>query len=180
MVNYNNGKIYKIEDLGGEMCYIGSTTKDYLSKRMVEHRNKYKRWQTVVGATNFSVFNIFEKYGLEGCRIVLVELCPCDSKDELLKREAYYITLLECVNKNHPIRPQGYKKEYKLDYNINNKIAIQTQVKKYYTENKEYFQAISALKNTCVCGNTYRQYEKNRHEKTAKHINYIANQTMDI
>ena len=32
MVNYQNGKIYKVEDLGGNMCYIGSTTKDFLIK----------------------------------------------------------------------------------------------------------------------------------------------------
>ena len=69
MVNYGNGKIYKIEDLAGEMCYIGSTTNDYLSKRMVEHRAMYKRWQTVKGGKNFSVFRIFEKYGVDGCRI---------------------------------------------------------------------------------------------------------------
>ncbi len=45
MVNYQNGKIYKIQDIGGNMCYIGSTTKDFLSKRMVEHRSAYKNWK---------------------------------------------------------------------------------------------------------------------------------------
>ena len=49
MVNYNNGKVYKIEPIceheEGEI-YIGSTTKDYLSKRMVEHRNKYKMYKS--------------------------------------------------------------------------------------------------------------------------------------
>ena len=110
MVNYQNGKIYKIEDLAGAMCYIGSTTKDYLSKRMVEHhRAMYKRWQTVKGGKNFSVFKLFEKYGMDGCRIVLVELCPCDSRDELLKREAHYIRTSDCVNIHVPDRkPQEY------------------------------------------------------------------------
>ena len=103
MVNYNNGKIYKIEDLAGEMCYIGSTTKDYLSKRMVKHRSAYKCWLSGTLKTNFSVFQIFEKYGIENCRIVLVELCPCDTRDELLKREAYYVSVLDCVNKYKPI-----------------------------------------------------------------------------
>ena len=65
MVNYNNGKIYKIENLGGNMCYIGSTTKDYLSKRMVQHRSLYKRWKDGKCVSNISVFKMFEKYGLD-------------------------------------------------------------------------------------------------------------------
>ena len=47
MVNYGNGKIYKIEPIcdhdEGEV-YIGSTTKDYLSQRMDTHRADYKSW----------------------------------------------------------------------------------------------------------------------------------------
>ena len=41
MVNYSNGKVYKIEPIsGGEEgdVYIGSTTKRYLSQRMNTHR----------------------------------------------------------------------------------------------------------------------------------------------
>ena len=79
MVNYQNGKIYKIEDTGGNMCYIGSTTKDYLSKRMVQHRACYNLWKKDPTATRYSVFSIFEEYGIDNCRIVLVELCPCNT-----------------------------------------------------------------------------------------------------
>jgi len=46
MVNYSNGKVYKVypiaEHLDHEEIYIGSTTKVHLSKRMVNHRSKYK------------------------------------------------------------------------------------------------------------------------------------------
>ncbi len=49
------------------------------------------------------MFNIFDQYRLENCRIGLVELCPCETKDELLKREAYHIKATECVN--NKIRP---------------------------------------------------------------------------
>ena len=48
MVNYNNGKIYKIEPIvdhdEGDI-YIGSTTKHYLSQRMDKHRGNYKSWK---------------------------------------------------------------------------------------------------------------------------------------
>jgi len=45
MVNYGNGKIYKIEPIVGHEegdVYIGSTTNKYLSKRMGVHISKYK------------------------------------------------------------------------------------------------------------------------------------------
>ena len=90
MVNYQNGKIYKIEDVGGNMCYIGSTTKEHLAQRMAEHRSNFKCYQKGT-YHKLTIYTIFETYGVENCRIVLVELCPCDIKDELIKRESHYI-----------------------------------------------------------------------------------------
>ena len=44
MVNYGNGKIYKIERLSDNvLIYVGCTTKEYLSSRLVEHKNKAKQ-----------------------------------------------------------------------------------------------------------------------------------------
>jgi hypothetical protein len=46
MVNYGNGKIYKIVRLSDDVViYVGSTTKEYISQRLVEHKNKAKRCQ---------------------------------------------------------------------------------------------------------------------------------------
>jgi hypothetical protein len=45
------------------------------------------------------VFSIFEAYGVDNWRIVLVEVCPCGTKDELMSREAHFITTVDCVNK---------------------------------------------------------------------------------
>ena len=104
MVNYQNGKIYKIEDVGGNMCYIGSTTKDFLSKRMAEHRSKYQIWKSDPTNIKITVFNIFERYDIINCRIVLLELFPCGSKDQLTSREADHIRTTECVNKVIPGR----------------------------------------------------------------------------
>ena len=44
MVNYQNGKIYKIESHQGDKIYIGSTTKQYSSQRLVAHRDDYTYW----------------------------------------------------------------------------------------------------------------------------------------
>ena len=70
MVNYENGKIYKIESYLGDKIYIGSTSKQYLSQRMDTHRSNYKKWKKGK-ASSITSFQIFEKYGIENCSIVL-------------------------------------------------------------------------------------------------------------
>jgi hypothetical protein len=102
-INYNNGKIYKIEAINGEEgdIYIGSTTKQYLSQRMTKHREDYNRWNQ--GKYHKTMlFNLFENYGIENCKIILLENCPCDSKDQLHARESHYIKSLNCINKCIP------------------------------------------------------------------------------
>jgi len=129
MVNYNNGKIYKIESHLGDKVYIGSTTKEFLSQRMVTHRGDYKRWKQ--GKCNLiTSFSLFDEYGIENCSIVLLESYPCESKDELHAREAHFIKTIQCVNKYIPGRT--IKEYYKA-----NKETINEKHKEYYEANKE-------------------------------------------
>jgi hypothetical protein len=129
MVNYNNGKIYKIESHLGDKVYIGSTTKELLSQRMTAHRKSFNTWKQ--GKRDLTTsFLLFDEYGIENCSMVLLELCPCETKDVLHAREAHYIRTVQCVNKMIPQRTQ---KEYKLD----NKEKIKEDSKEYYSKNKE-------------------------------------------
>jgi hypothetical protein len=134
MVNYNNGKIYKIEAINGEEgdIYIGSTTKDLLSQRMSKHRSDYKRWK-LNEINKTTSYILFEKYGMENCRIVLIENVNAISKDELLSHEALHIKSMSCINKQIPMRT---RKEYAED----NKERIAIRDKKYYEENKEHIK----------------------------------------
>jgi hypothetical protein len=154
MTNYNNGKIYKIESTLGDKVYYGSTTKQYLSQRMTYHRNHYNTW--LKGKAGLVMaFKLFDEYGLENCKIVLVENYPCNSKDELAAQEAHYIRNFECINKNIPNRKmkewrkdnkdnirQYYKDnknkilEQQKQYRENNKNKIAEQQKQYYEDNK--------------------------------------------
>ena len=132
MVNYNNGKIYKIEPIydhdEGDI-YIGSTTKQYLSQRLDTHRSNYKKWKN--GNYNkVQVFEIFDKYGVSNCQIVLIETVNAESKDELLAREKHYIKSFKCVNKYIPGQTN---KEYKIIH----KEEIKFKQKEYYEKNKE-------------------------------------------
>ena len=98
--NFNNGKIYKIEYIHSnddEAIYIGSTTKKYLSQRMTAHRAAYKRYnKTSVGF--MSSFIMFNKYGVNNCKISLLENVISSNSDELKIHECKYIKLLNCVN----------------------------------------------------------------------------------
>ena len=106
MVNYANGKIYMIcpivEHEEGEV-YIGSTTKHYLSDRMFNHRLMYNRYKAGKHHSKYSVFDLFDKYGVVNCNIILVEEVNANSKAELFSREAHYIRVTKCVNKCIPI-----------------------------------------------------------------------------
>ena len=161
MVNYENGKIYKIESHSGDKIYIGSTTKKYLSQRMDTHRADYKRWKNIKHMFITSI-SIFEEYGIENCNIVLLELCPCECKDMLLSREAHYIKKLACVNK---VIPGRTKKEWDED----NKEKISEYSKDYYEDKKEKINE----KMTCDCGGCFTKQHKSQHEKTNKHQKYL-------
>jgi len=103
MVNYNNGKVYQICDIANTKRYIGATTLSHLSQRFQQHKMAYNLWkQSKQGY--YSSFKIFEEFGIENCKIELLELCNCESKDELNKKEGQYIRSLDCENKVIPQR----------------------------------------------------------------------------
>ena len=109
MPNYSNGKIYKITGTnseGNSITYYGSTTKKYLCTRLAQHKYISK-----IGQTNSSK----QVVDCEDCQITLIEYFSCESKDELIARERFYIESNECVNKNIPGRSN---KEWKLKNRI--------------------------------------------------------------
>jgi group I intron endonuclease len=86
MVNYQNGKIYKLVNDIDDDIYVGSTCKQ-LSNRMAKHRTDAK-------ASNHKQRKVYQKmnaFGIEHFKIVLIENHPCDSREELTRREDYYI-----------------------------------------------------------------------------------------
>ena len=145
-IDYSLSKIYKIEPLNPDDesdVYIGSTCEPTLARRMSGHRRDYSRWKKGTFG-KVTVFKLFEKYGVDNCNIVLVEKFPCNNKDELYMREAYYIRLNYCVNKYIPKRTKDQRNEYK-----------NTKLK-------------------CICEGCYTRNNKTHHIKSNKHINYMT------
>jgi len=132
MEKYQNGKIYKITNSENKEIYIGSTCHS-LNCRMNGHRSDFKRGKTISSR---------EILKYQDPLIVLIEDYPCNSKDELLKREQFYILNNDCVNKNIPARNDEQKKEYKSEidkeYRKSNKESISIKSKNRYATNEEY------------------------------------------
>ena len=202
MNKYENGMIYMIESPSAKLIYYGSTCMP-LSKRLSSHKNKYKNFKN--GCNKFMAsFNILDN---DDYKIVLVEKYPCENKQQLFAREAYYIRNNECVNKAIPNRTN---KEYyqdnkqKID-NVNkayyenniehikelariryldNKEKIDKQHKEYYENNKECRRQYNrdhykkTKENiTCQCGESFLKKNTNRHNKSKKHIEFINKMT---
>jgi hypothetical protein len=137
---YTAGKIYKITDTAYNECYIGSTVQT-LSQRIAGHRAHYKRLLSSNKGSVCSVYKLFDNYGVENCKIELLELFPCTSVMELRKKEGHFIKTLECVNKLIAGRtPQEWRSEnpeYIKLYFIQNKDKLDEQHKRYRHENKD-------------------------------------------
>jgi Uri superfamily endonuclease len=164
MPDYSRGKIYKIVCNETGLIYVGSTCEPTLARRLAKHVKNFKSWKK--DKTNFvTSFKIIENSNYD---IVLLESCPCESKDELYKRERYYIENLECVNKIITGRTP-------LEYYQQNKETIINKAKEYRIKNKEIIKTTRSQVFLCECGKTFTPRHKARHQKSKFHQDFINN-----
>jgi hypothetical protein len=133
MTNYANGKIYKIVCYNTDKQYIGSTTES-LETRLSRHWKHYLDFLQKPGSIYLTSFEVFKENFFE---IELIENCNCKTKAELLNREKYYITNVDCVNKNRPILTKEEAEQYYASYYANNKDEIAKRHKQYYDSKRE-------------------------------------------
>ena len=92
-MSYQNGKIYAIRSPNTDKIYIGSTTQS-LKKRLWNHKND--NYNPTRGAermcTSKQIMDFGDHY------IELLENFPCNTKEELNKREGELQRLHNCVN----------------------------------------------------------------------------------
>jgi hypothetical protein len=192
---YEHGKIYKITDVAYTEAYVGSTVQP-LCNRMAEHRRHYLQYRKGVKGMEYRSFSLFDKYGMENCKIELIETYPCEGRDELTKREGYWIRLEEaCVNKKiagrtrkeYQVETVDIKREYDKAYREQNKDKIKQYRKEYDEEHKTSIKArrhefyikhkneLNAQLQCQVCGKSYTAHHKARHEKTQRHLSALEN-----
>ena len=173
MVNYQLGKIYKIySHIDPSLCYVGSTCRELLCQRMNGHRSDYIKWKD--GKVNkVTSYDLFDKFGVENCIIELIENYPCDSRDQLSKKEGEYIKSLNCVNKCITGR---LPKEYKQEWYIRNHETLLLKQKVYSQQNKEH---IATKQNNYrkqnkehIANNQKNYYKENKESLIIKCKNY--------
>jgi hypothetical protein len=177
MVNYQLGKIYRIVCNTTGLTYVGSTCEPTLARRLQYHKAHYNTFLKG-GRKNITSFDVLKNANYE---IILIELCPCDSKDELYKRERFYIETMECVNIRIPSRNTNeinkeitkqkreikkeikeaqiiFKKEVKAQQREVNKEESKQKAKAYRESNKE------------VIAQRQKQYYENKKEGLKQNV----------
>ena len=108
MVNYADGKIYKLVNNVDDKIYIGSTC-GTLRLRKSKHKSELKNKKY----PNRNVYKHLKEVGWENVEIILIENYECKCKDELHARERYWIDELKPeLNKCRTTITDVERKEY--------------------------------------------------------------------
>lgn len=169
MVNYSDSKIYKLVNNVDEKIYVGSTC-GTLRLRKSKHKQESTR------SIERMVYKHLNEIGWETVEIILIEAFECNNKDELHKRERYWIDELKPeLNKQLPastIEEQNQRKNKK--WKDNNKEHLSTYNEEYRKKNIEDIKQREGIKITCECGSTILKRSMKRHIKLKKHIDFIT------
>jgi len=133
------GRIYKIVSGKSNECYVGSTF-DELRYRFRTHKQNYKSWKNGIYHKT-SLFDLFEKYGLQSMKIILIKSYEVIDKYHLRAYEQLWINNTKCVNQYNtfminPIYKFDQKIKQKQYYEIYKEEKIKYS-KKRYDEHKD-------------------------------------------
>lgn len=193
---YQSGKIYCIRNSIDDDIYIGSTCTP-LSQRMVKHRSEAKRRPNVM-----PLYAKMNEHGIEHFYIELLEDCPCETKEQLNKREGELIRQLGGLNKRIAGRDHKewyndnleHRKKYleenrerllqkHREYNEKHREEIRVKDKARYDANKkeiyERAKAWKTINHECPCGGSYNNSHKSTHMKSKRHQAYEASLLSD-
>ena len=195
---YNNGKIYTVrchDDVN--LIYVGSTCQP-LHKRWYEHKSLFNKSTN----QNRLLFVKMNEIGIDKFYIELYELCKCNSKEELNKREGevireignlnmcipgrtheqYYKENREQIKEKHKAYRQNHqdeRREYEKQYmriQENKDKRNEYQLARYHENKEEYNKKRSEkvkVNVQCECGCVVQSIELTRHRKSKKHIKLI-------
>ena len=191
----DNGKIYKLINTENDKIYIGSSNNQYLSQRMNLHNQICK---DTSGRRNSKLYIFMREIGIEKFKIELIEKYVCETKQQLVEREQYWIEQLKPeLNTIRAIANPNYDKECRdkkersdrskafyhshkeevlekmKEYREENKDKIKERKSKYREENKEKIKEEKSIQITCDCGCIVSKGHLSRHNKSIKHLKYL-------
>ena len=139
---YMNGKIYRIWNMMNDKIYVGSTIQP-LHKRMIGHRCDAGKPEC---SKVVKLYEDMNTLGHDNFKIELIEYYPCQTKDELTRREGELIRELkpdlnmqiagrtgkEWVHDN-----QNRVREKQQEYIVRNKDKLTQKQKEYFEKHRE-------------------------------------------
>jgi group I intron endonuclease len=188
------GNIYKIIVNCSNQIYIGSTQQECRA-RWQEHKDNYKQFKNGKSG-NCSAFDLFDKFGIDNCKIILIKQYEIVDRKHLRALEQLWINKLKPINKLSafvidPILKEKiseymkkYREEHKEEiaevnkkYREEHKEEIAEINKKYREEHKEEIAKRKSEKITCeICNCEITRGSKSRHEKSKKHKSNLTKQ----
>lgn len=148
------GFIYKIYQY--DKCYIGMTFRT-IRVRYIEHKN-------------------WSKYGLHNRSKCIDILFNTDIYEELPKITELYSLKFTEYNKTNINKLKKFEYQFMEKYKTKclNKIKVAPDPDSYFQKNKDLICAKNKLKRfICTCGSNINFVSKNRHLKSAKHLNFV-------
>ena len=162
--DFSKGKIYIIRNTQNELTYIGSTCQT-LAQRMAQHRKDMKNPKT----QNYKLYQAMNELGKDAFYIELLEDCPCQKRDELLKKEGEKIREYQSVL-NKLINGRSKKESSQFFYQTNRDMILE-KCKQFYEENKEMIKAKNRQyyhMNSDVITEKVKQYQQTHKENIAE------------
>jgi hypothetical protein len=155
--------VYKIISTQTTKIYIGSTNN---KKRYQEHTSRYTRG---LCSENSSI--LFD-LGLEYCSFHILEEFECDTYDEQLEREQFYMDMYAGILVNKQ-RAKKHKNWRKLEYERNKE-----QKKQYQLNNRERISKMETERQKIyihcnVCDKDVKKRNLARHNKQPTHLSNL-------
>lgn len=150
MLNYQNGKVYRIVNDVDEQVYVGSTIQT-LVHRMGGHRRDARS-----GSMRKLMVHM-RTVGVSQFRIELLEDFPCERKDQLLAQEGVWAARLKATLNSY--QPRGIEAKDRAEY-------LSLYQKQFMGEYQaDYNKNIAYVKVECEnCGRTVTQQKLHRHK----------------
>lgn len=178
---YARGKIYTIRNIvEPELVYVGSTIKN-LSGRFGGHKEACKRIK-VLNPKSRMFYKLIENDDWSNWYIELYELFPCNSKQELTKREGNVTKEIGNLNVNIASRTEvEYRKDnqekiakHKKQNYQNNQSKIAEQQKQYQQNNKAKLAEYQRLYCQENKAKLQKQQNQRRRDNKAKKLAELA------
>lgn len=145
--NYADGKIYRLVATGTDQVYIGSTC-GTLKQRHWHHNYTAAHPESQKPTMACKLYEEGRTVAIQ-----LIEAFPCETRDQLLARERYWLeNTPKAINRNTP-----------------GGLGWREARARRQEEHEEYMADYRAIDFECECGAKIKRCEKARHQRSAKH-----------